>query len=142
MKKIKLIDEFKAFALKGNMVDLAIGILVGAAFNKVINSLVNDILMPPLGLLIGGVDFSDLSVAMQLPGSTKEPVLWNIGAFLSTLLDFFIIAWVIFAIVKLMNQLRGTKPEKEAENKECTECLMSIPKKATRCSHCTSSQKK
>ncbi len=140
MKKIKLIEEFKAFALKGNMVDLAIGIIIGSAFNKVISSLVSDIIMPPLGFLIGGVDFSDFSIPMKFPGSAKDPVLWNIGAFFSTILDFFIIAWAIFVVVKFMNRLKGRPVKGESKNTLCKSCLMSIPKKATKCAFCTSDQ--
>jgi len=136
MKKFKILDEFKAFALKGNMVDLAIGVIIGTSFNKVISSLVSDIIMPPIGLLIGGVDFSELKVQMKIPGSTSAPVSWNIGAFLSILIDFFIIAWVVFLAVKLMNKLRGAHPE----NKLCDQCLMSIPPHAKKCRYCASPQ--
>ena len=138
--KRKLLDEFKAFALKGNMADLAIGVVIGTAFNKVISSIVNDLILPPLGLLYGGVDFSDLTVPLKWPGSSKEPLLWNIGSFFNALIDFFIIAWAVFVVVKALNKLRGIKPQAEPENKTCTECHMSIPKEASKCAYCTSSQ--
>ncbi len=118
------------------MVDLAIGVIIGTSFNKVISSLVSDIIMPPIGLLIGGVDFSELKVPMKFPGSTGTPVTWNIGAFLSVLIDFFIIAWVVFLAVKLMNRLRGAHPQNEL----CNQCLMTIPSEAKKCRYCTSIQ--
>lgn len=106
---MKVIDEFKTFALKGNMVDLAIGVIIGTSFNRVVNSIVTDLVNPVLGFLIGGVDFSKLNVSLHFPGSEKPPVLWNVGSFCSALLDFFIVAWVVFAVVKIMNRLRKGK---------------------------------
>jgi large conductance mechanosensitive channel len=139
---MSLWEEFKTFALKGNMVDMAIGIIIGAAFGKVVSSLVSDIIMPPLGLLIGGVDFSSLALKMHLPGSTAEPVEWKYGVFINTLINFLIIASVIFFIIKMMNKLRLTaskKEEKEAPTQDCPECRMPIPIDAKKCGHCCSS---
>lgn len=130
---MSLWDEFKAFSMKGNMVDLAIGVIIGAAFGKVISSLVSDVIMPPIGYLIGGIDFSKLAWTLN-PGA-EAPVTIRYGQFLNTIIDFLIIAFVIFAVIKFMNRMRGTKPE-EAKTKECPECLMTIPAKATRCGHC------
>jgi len=132
-------NEFKTFALKGSMVDLAIGVIIGTEFGKVISSLVSDIIMPPIGLLIGNMDFSQLSVKMHLPGSAAPPVDWKYGAFLNNVLEFVIIAAAIFLVIKLMNSMRK-KQEKEAgpKTQECPECRMSIPADARKCGHCCS----
>ncbi len=135
------LQEFKTFALKGNMVDLAIGVIIGTVFGKVIASLVADIIMPPLGLLIGGVDFGALSLKMHLPGSSAAPVELKYGAFLNTVIDFLIISGVIFIIIKMMNKLRGSKAAEAPTTKECPECLMSIPLRAKKCGHCCSQLK-
>lgn len=131
--------EIKEFALKGNMVDLAIGVIIGTAFGKVVSSLVSDVLMPPLGMLLGGVDFSALSLKLNLPGSTSAPVELKYGLFVNTLIDFLIIAVVIFLVIKCMNKLR-LFPAKEAApiTKNCPECLMEVPIKAKKCGHCCS----
>jgi large conductance mechanosensitive channel len=137
--------EFREFALKGSMIDLAIGIIIGAAFGKVITSLVNDVIMPPIGLLLGKVDFSSLYlnlsgkdfVSMQEAIDAGAPIL-KYGLFVNTLIEFFIIAFVIFIVVKNINNLRKKEAEKEPETKECQYCLSSIPIKATRCPNCTS----
>lgn len=97
---MKLVDEFKAFVMKGNVVDLAVGIIIGAAFGKIISSAVSDIIMPPLGLLIGGVNFTDLKVIMKAATETHPAVTWNYGNFLQVTFDFLIIALVIFLIIK------------------------------------------
>jgi large conductance mechanosensitive channel len=131
------IKEIKEFALKGSMVDLAIGVIIGAAFGKVVSSLVADILMPPIGMLLGHMDFSDLSIKMKLPGSSAAPVELRYGAFINTLIDFAIIALVIFFVIKLMNRLRPA-PAVEVKTKECPECLMEVPVKAKKCGHCCS----
>lgn len=135
------IQEFKTFALKGNMVDLAIGVVIGTAFGRVVSSLVSDIIMPPIGLLLGGVDFSKLAINLHIPGMSHAPVELKYGTFVNTLVDFFIIAFVIFAVMKLMNRLRLTgTPEVPAAptTKECPECMMSIPIGAKKCGHCCS----
>ena len=101
-----MLQEFKAFALRGNVVDMAVGIVVGAAFGKITTSFVNDVLMPPIGLLLGGVDFSDLSLTLKAKTDTAEAVSLNYGVFVNTVLDFVIIAFAIFLVVKLMNTLK------------------------------------
>ncbi len=125
--------EFKAFIMRGNVIDLAVGVIIGGAFGKIVASLVNDILMPLIGLLMGGVNFSGL--AWQIGEASI-----NYGMFLQTVVDFLIIAAAIFFIVKGINQLQK-KPEPapaEPTTKECPYCFSTIPIKATRCPHCTS----
>jgi large conductance mechanosensitive channel len=100
---MKFLDEFKTFAMKGNMVDMAIGIIIGAAFGKIISSLVNDILMPPLGLLLGGVNFTDLKLIMRAATEVKPAVTWNYGSFIQALIDFLIIGLSVFLLIKAMN---------------------------------------
>ena len=109
---MKLIDEFKAFAMKGNMVDMAVGIIIGAAFGKIVSSLVSDIIMPPIGLLLGGVNFTDLKLVMKAATETAPAVTWNYGSFLQVVIDFLIVAWAIFMIVKIINAAK--KKEEEA----------------------------
>jgi large conductance mechanosensitive channel len=101
-----LLDEFKKFAMRGNVVDLAIGVVIGAAFGKVVASFVNDVLMPPIGLLLGGVDFTRLAVVLKAAEGDTPAVLWRYGAFIQTLVDFTIIAFAIFLVVKAMNALQ------------------------------------
>jgi len=108
---MKIVQEFKEFAVKGNMVDMAVGIIIGAAFGKIVGSLVNDVLMPPIGLLIGGVDFTDLKVtlkdaAIDQAGNAIAAVTLNYGMFIQILIDFLIIAFVIFMMIKAMNNMR------------------------------------
>ena len=140
-----MLKEFKEFALRGNVLDMAIGIIIGAAFGKIVTSLVSDVLMPPLGLLLGKVDFS--SLFLNLSGTPQQslaaakaagaPTI-NYGVFVQTVFDFVIIAFVIFMLVKQVNRLK--KPEAPAvpTTKECPQCLSTIPIKATKCAHCTS----
>lgn len=129
--------EFKDFALKGNMMDLAIGVILALAFGKVVNSLVSDILMPPIGLLLEGVDFSALSIKLSNPISTLQPVEIKYGIFINSIISFLIVAFAIFLVVKGMNKI--SKPTKETPlTKECPECLMAVPIKAKKCSHCCS----
>jgi large conductance mechanosensitive channel len=108
---MKLVQEFKQFAVKGNMIDMAVGIIIGGAFGKIVSSLVNDILMPPLGLLIGGVDFTDLKITLKQAtvnelGEAIPAVTLNYGAFVQTAIDFLIIAIVVFIMIKAMNSLK------------------------------------
>jgi large conductance mechanosensitive channel len=138
--------EFREFAMRGNVVDLAIGIIIGAAFGKIVTSLVSDIIMPPIGLLLGGVDFSSLFINLsgQPYASLAEakaagaPTI-NYGLFLNTVIDFIIVAFAIFLVVQLINRLRR-QPEAAATptTKECPFCASVIPLRATRCPHCTS----
>ena len=108
---MKFLDEFKTFAMKGNMVDMAVGIIIGAAFGKIVSSLVNDIIMPPIGLLLGGVNFTDLKVVLKAATETVPAVTWNYGNFIQVIIDFMIVAWAIFMIVKAMN---AAKKKEEA----------------------------
>lgn len=134
---MSLLKEFKTFALKGNAIDMAIGIIIGAAFGKIVTSLVNDVIMPPIGLVVGGVDFSDLSLTLKKAAGTRPAVSINYGQFLNQVIDFSIIAFCIFLVVKGMNTLKKEKLA-ESDTKKCPECLMDIPKAAKRCGHCTS----
>ena len=118
------LKEFKAFALKGNVVDMAVGVIIGGAFGKIVSSLVNDILMPPIGMLLGNVDFKDLKVNLATikdaavsvvneGAAPSEPVYWNYGAFLQQCIDFAILAFCVFMLVKLMNRLTNLNKKKE-----------------------------
>jgi len=103
---MKIISEFKAFAMRGNVVDMAIGIILGAAFGKIVSSLVNDIIMPPIGLLIGGVDFTDLSIILKQAAGENPAVSINYGVFIQVVIDFVIVAFAIFLAVKAMNSMK------------------------------------
>jgi large conductance mechanosensitive channel len=134
-----LVKEFKSFAMRGNVVDMAVGIIIGAAFGKIISSLVNDILMPPIGVLVGGMDFSSLSVTVKEAVADHAAVVIKYGMFINILIDFLIVAFAMFMIIQAMNRL-VKKPEAVSVNpttKECPECLMVIPVYAKRCGHCT-----
>ena len=142
-----MLQEFKEFTMRGNVLDMAIGVIIGAAFGKIITSFVNDILMPPIGLLLGGVDFSNLFINLsgQPYGSLEEAqaagaATINYGLFLNTVLDFIIVAFVIFLLIRQVNRLKREPEALPAEptTKECPYCLSTIPIKATRCPHCTS----
>ena len=144
-----MLKEFKEFALKGNVVDLAIGVIIGGAFGGVINSLVNDVIMPPVGALLGGTDFSRLFFVLR-EGSTPGPyatldaaiaagaATLNYGAFINAVINFLIIAASIFAVVKAMNSLRREEESAPAATKECPFCKSEIAVEATRCPACTS----
>ena len=103
---MKLLNEFKAFAMKGNVVDMAVGIIIGVAFGKIVSSLVADLLMPPLGLLIGGVNFIDLKLIIKAATDTTPAVTWNYGNFIQVVFDFLIVAFAVFIAIKGMNSLR------------------------------------
>src|SRR5664279_4182341 len=109
---MKLVDEFKSFAIKGNVVDLAVGIIIGAAFGKIISSVVSDIIMPPLGLLIGGVNFTELKLVMKAATDVHPAVTWNYGNFLQVTFDFLIVAFAVFMVIKAINAAK--KKEEEA----------------------------
>jgi large conductance mechanosensitive channel len=146
MKKIW--NEFKEFAIKGNAVDLAIGVIIGAAFGSIINSLVKDVLMPPISLLTGGLDFSnkfvvlratrDGSTAFNTPADALKAgaITWNYGNFVTLVINFLVIAGAVFLLVRAINKLRQPT-EKEPDKKECPACTMNIPIQAKRCPHCT-----
>ena len=114
------LNEFKAFALKGNVMDMAVGVIIGGAFGKIVTSLVNDVIMPPIGLIVGGVDFSDLKLTLKqqvldAAGEVLTPaVTWNYGAFLQQVVDFTILAFCVFMMVKMMNRLTIKKKEEES----------------------------
>lgn len=110
-----MVSEFKQFAIKGNMVDMAVGIIIGAAFGKIVSSLVKDIIMPPLGLAIGGVDFADLAVVLKDATDEAAAVTINYGVFIQTIIDFLIIALAIFVAVKVINSMKRKEEEKPAE---------------------------
>lgn len=127
---MKIIDEFKAFAMKGNVVDMAVGIIIGAAFGKIVSSLVSDIIMPPIGLLIGGVNFTDLKLVMKVASDGNPAVTWNYGNFIQVCFDFLIVAFAVFMLIKAINTLRkkseapaapAAPPEPPAEVKLLTE---------------------
>ncbi|MEC0213314.1 large conductance mechanosensitive channel protein MscL [Paenibacillus ehimensis] len=142
-----MLKEFKEFAIKGNMIDLAIGVIIGGAFGKVVTSIVNDLVMPPIGLLLGKVNFTDLFISLDgksyatlKDAKNVGAATFNYGLFLSTLLDFLIVSFVIFIAVKQINRFRRkeeAKPDPKENIKECPECLSEIPKKASRCKYCT-----
>jgi len=100
---MKILDEFKAFAMKGNVIDMAVGIIIGAAFGKIVSSIVNDIIMPPIGLLVGGVNFTDLKIVMKAATEVKPAVTLNYGNFLQVIFDFMIVAFAVFMVIKAMN---------------------------------------
>jgi large conductance mechanosensitive channel len=146
--------EFKEFAMRGNVVDMAVGIIIGAAFGTIVKSLVSDIIMPPIGLLLGNVDFSNLFVVLK-QGATAGPygslldaqaagaVSINYGAFINTVISFLIVAFAVFLVIRGINKMKRQKPEPAAEptTKTCPFCQSSIPIKATRCPYCTSELK-
>ncbi|MGB4338668.1 MAG: large-conductance mechanosensitive channel protein MscL [Bacillota bacterium] len=149
-----MLKEFRDFAMKGNVVDMAVGVVMGAAFGKIVTSLVNDVLMPPLGMLLGKVDFSNLFLDLSGKGfasladaKAAGAATVNYGMFLNTLVDFLIVAFALFVLVKWINKARDRAertakpvPEVPAEptTKECPYCLSLVPIKAVRCPHCTS----
>jgi len=103
---MKLLDEFKAFAMRGNVVDMAVGIIIGAAFGKIVSSVVSDIIMPPIGLLLGGVNFTDLKVVMKAATDAAPAVTWNYGNFLQVTFDFLIVAFAVFMLIKGINSMK------------------------------------
>jgi large conductance mechanosensitive channel len=148
-----MFKDFKEFIMRGNVVDMAIGIVIGAAFGVIIKSLVEDVIMPPIGLLLGNVDFSNLFLILK-EGSVAGPyaslvdakkagaVTINYGAFINTVISFLIIALTIFLVIRSINKLRREKEVPAAPTiKECPYCLSAIPIKATRCAYCTSELK-
>lgn len=140
-----MLKEFKAFVMKGNVLDLAVGIIIGAAFGKVVTSFVSDILMPPVGLLLGKVDFSNLFI--NLSGKSFDTLVeakkagaptLNYGLFINTTIDFLIVGFAVFLLVKVVSRLQKQETPPPPTSKECPFCVSSIPTRATRCPFCTS----
>jgi large conductance mechanosensitive channel len=136
---MSMLREFKEFAMRGNVVDLAVGIIMGAAFGKIVSSLVNDVVMPPIGLLVGGVDFSNLMITLKSTGDGAKAVTLNYGTFINTIIDFLIVAAAVFVLIRALNALKRKQEAVSAvpTQRDCPECLMPIPIKAKRCGHCT-----
>jgi large conductance mechanosensitive channel len=146
-----MLKEFKEFAMRGNVVDMAVGIIIGAAFGQIVTSLVNDVLMPPIGLLLGDVDFSNLFLVLK-GGTVAGPyasladaqaagaVTINYGVFVNTVISFVIVALAVFLLIRGINRLQRQEeaPPAEPTTKECPYCLSTVPLKATRCPYCTS----
>jgi large conductance mechanosensitive channel len=136
--------EFKAFVMRGNVLDMAVGIIIGVAFGKVVSSLVNDVIMPPVGKLLGNVDFSNFFVALSTQhfatvADAKKAGVATIayGTFINTVIEFLIVAFAVFLLIKSVNRFMP-KPPPPASTKDCGFCKMSVPLAATRCPHCTS----
>jgi large conductance mechanosensitive channel len=129
-----MLKEFKAFVMRGNVLDLAVAVIIGGAFGKIVSSLVNDIIMPLIGLIIGGIDFSGLAFTL---GSAKV----TYGNFINNIIDFLVIAFVIFLLVKMANSTKKPTPAAEPTTKECPRCFSTIAIQATRCPNCTSELK-
>ncbi len=146
-----MLKEFKEFALRGNVLDMAVGIIIGAAFGTIVNSLVHDILMPPIGLLLGGVDFANFFILLK-EGSPVAPyaslvdaqaagaVTMNYGLFINAIISFLIVGFAIFLLIRNVNRLKRQEeaPSAEPTTKGCPYCLSTVPIKATRCAYCTS----
>ncbi len=149
-----MLKEFKEFAMRGNVIDMAVGIIIGAAFGGIVNSLVSDVIMPPIGLILGNIDFSNFFLVLK-EGKVAGPydsvaaakaagaVSLNYGVFVNTIVSFLIVAFSVFLLVRSINKLRRKEeaPPVVPTSKECTYCFTSIPMKATRCPHCTSELK-
>lgn len=147
-----MLKEFKEFAMKGNVIDMAVGIIIGAAFGTIIKSLVDDILMPPIGLLLGNVDFSNLFLIIK-EGKVAGPysslaaakasgaISVNIGIFINTIISFLIVAFSVFLVIKNVNRMKKEPPPPDPATKDCPFCYSAIPVKATRCPNCTSELK-
>jgi len=140
-----MIKDFKAFVMRGNVLDMAVGIIIGAAFGKIIGSLVEDVIMPPIGLLLGHVDFSNLfvnlsgkDVASVAAAKAAGAATINYGLFLNTIINFLIVAFAIFVIVRMVSKMQKPAPVAAATTRDCPYCLGAVPLKATKCMHCTS----
>jgi large conductance mechanosensitive channel len=139
-----MLKEFKEFAIKGNVLDMAVGIVIGAAFGKIVSSFVDDVLMPPIGRLLGGVDFSTLFIALNgqhydtlAAAKAAGAATLNYGLFINTVINFLIVAFAIFLLVKQVNRLKREPAPAAPTTKECPLCFSTIPLKATKCAHCT-----
>ena len=139
------IGEFKEFAVKGNVIDMAVGIIIGAAFGSIVNSLVKDVIMPPIGMLMGGISFADMFVALDGKAyatlaeaqAAAAPTI-NYGLFINSIISFIIVALAIFVLIKQINAMKKQPAPPDPNTKECPYCKESIPKAAVKCSHCTS----
>lgn len=148
-----MLKEFKEFAMRGNVVDMAVGIIIGAAFGAIVKSLVSDIMMPPIGMILGNVDFSNLFLVLK-DGTAAGPYLSlmeaqkvgavtvNYGLFLNAVISFIIVAFAVFVLIRNINRLRKEEPAAEPNTRDCPFCLSAIPLKAKRCPHCTSELEK
>ena len=140
-----MLKEFKEFAIKGNVLDMAVGVILGVAFGKIVSSLVGDLILPPVGMILGKVDFTNLFLSLNglsyasLDEARKAgaPTI-NYGVFLNTLLDFAIVAFAVFLLVQLVNRLKTAPVPAPPDTKLCAFCATAIPLRATRCPHCTS----
>lgn len=140
--------EFKEFIMRGSVVDLAIGVVIGAAFGKIVTSFVEDVLMPPIGLLLGGVDFSNLFINLSgkaypsiAAAKAAGAATLNYGIFLNNIINFLIIAFAIFLLIKQINRMQRPAPAAAPTTKDCPYCLSAVPLKATKCAHCTAELK-
>lgn len=140
-----MLKEFKEFVARGNVMDMAVGIIIGAAFGKIVTSFVGDVLMPPLGMILGKVDFSNLFISLSGQHfdslkAAKEAgaATLNYGLFINTVLDFLIVAFVIFLLIKQLNKLKRSEPPAPPATKDCPFCCSSVPLAAKKCAHCTS----
>ncbi len=136
---MSILSEFKSFAIRGNAVDLAVGIIVGGAFGKIITSFVNDVIMPPVGLLLGGVNFADKAWVLKEAVGDAPAVLLKYGLFVNVVIDFLLVALIIFLIVKQLNRFSPATPPPPVTTKKCTLCLSVIDVNAKKCAFCTSS---
>ncbi|NNN04892.1 MAG: large-conductance mechanosensitive channel protein MscL [Elusimicrobia bacterium] len=139
-----MLKEFKEFAMKGNVLDMAIGVVIGGAFGKIVASFLNDVLMPPLGMLTGGVDFTQHKIILKAADEAAKTaaVTLNYGAFVTAVVDFTIVSFAVFMLVKAINAMKRAAPAvaPAPSEKQCSECLMNIPLKAKRCGHCAQPQ--
>jgi len=150
-----MLKEFKEFAMRGNVVDMAVGIIIGGAFGTIVKSMVSDVLMPPIGLLMGGVDFANLFLTLKDGATVAGPyhalvdaqaagaVTVNYGVFVNSIISFLIVAFAVFMVIRNINKLKKEEeaPPAEPTTKECGLCQMTIPIKATKCGHCTAELK-
>jgi large conductance mechanosensitive channel len=143
-----MIKEFKEFIIRGNVVDLAIAVVIGAAFGKIVTSFVEDMLMPPIGLMLGSVDFSNLFINLSgkdypsvAAAKAAGAATLNYGIFFNNILNFLIIAFAIFLLIKQVNRMQKPSPAAAPTTKDCPHCLSAVPLKATKCGHCTSELK-
>jgi large conductance mechanosensitive channel len=139
---MSIAKEFKEFAMKGNVVDMAVGVIIGGAFGKIVSSFLNDVMMPPLGMMTGGVDFTEHKITLKAAQEGAKAVTLNWGSFATTVVDFVIMASAVFLLVKAINSLKRDEPAAAPTptEKQCPECLFNIPIKAKRCGHCAQVQ--